>query len=337
MSGGTTSIAQMYVPPHVLNEMSDFEAQGRLRIRTSLYLLYTDTCGNLQGDWYLDHPPVLDPTRMLRIPGVKIFSDGGTCLRPALSFDMPQERVRDGKQGDLFLTEEELTEAVAQVQAAGYQAAIHAIGDRAIETVQNALEAVLEGSPNTYRHRIDHNRLIRADLIPRYGEIGIIPSVFGNVRTCNQVVSVHGEAAHPMFTPYRALLDANPGLPIAWQSDWPWTSSDLVRPIPDLYWLVTRQQMRDDGVSVCEPIDWLAAGAIHVEEALQLMTINAAYALFMEEKVGSLKPDKFADLIILSDNPLTVEPNSLIHLEVLMTMVGGRVEHCAVGYEAMCP
>ena len=56
------------------------------------------------------------------------------------------------------------------------------------------------------------------------------------------------------------------------------------------------------------------------------MTINAAYALFMEEKVGSLKPGKFADLIILSDNPLTVAPDSLIDLEVLMTMVGGRVE-----------
>ena len=342
LSGGITTIAELYVPPHIHDEMRDFEAQGKLRIRTSLYLLYIDPCGTFQGDWYLDHPPVLDPTQMLRIPGIKIYSDGGSCGQAAFSYDLPNPRDPNYPQGNLFLTEEELTEDVAQVQAAGYQAVIHALGDRAVETVQDALEAVLEGGPNTYRHRIDHNRFIRADLMPRYGEIGIIPSVVGGPRTCLFVdqggVSRFGEAAHPMYVPYRALLDANPGLPVAWYTDLP-TRRDgvLVRPIPDLHWLVTRKQLRDDGVTVCEPMDWLAAWAITVEEALRMMTINAAYALFMEEKVGSLKPDKFADLIILSENPLTVEPDSLINLEVLMTMVGGRVEHCAEGHETLCP
>jgi len=84
----------------------------------------------------------------------------------------------------------------------------------------------------------------------------------------------------------------------------------------------------DDG-SLCEPPDWYLAEAITVEEALPLMTINGAYALFMEEKVGSLKTGKFADLIILSDKPLTVDPDAIIDLEVLMTMVGGGVEYCA--------
>ena len=92
-----------------------------------------------------------------------------------------------------------------------------------------------------------------------------------------------------------------------------------------------------DPRAICEPPDWLAAEAVTVEEALRMMTIGAAYALSMEEKIGSLKPGKFADLVILSDNPLTVEPDSLIYLEVLMTMVGGRVEHCAPKYETLCP
>ena len=73
-----------------------------------------------------------------------------------------------------------------------------------------------------------------------------------------------------------------------------------------------------------------------VEEALQLMTIEAAYALFMEEKVGSLKPGKFADLIVLSANPVRIDPDSLKDLKVLVTMVGGRVEYCASGYEQLC-
>ena len=57
----------------------------------------------------------------------------------------------------------------------------------------------------------------------------------------------------------------------------------------------------------------------------------------MEDEVGSLKVGKFADLIILSDSPLLVAPDDLINLEVLMTMVGGKVEHCLAGYEAICP
>ncbi len=83
--------------------------------------------------------------------------------------------------------------------------------------------------------------------------------------------------------------------------------------------------------------DWLAAKAITVEEALRIMTINGAYALFMEEKIGSLKPGKYADLVILSENPLTIPPDSLIDLQVLLTMVGGNVEYCSPGYEDLCP
>ena len=68
-----------------------------------------------------------------------------------------------------------------------------------------------------------------------------------------------------------------------------------------------------------------------------MMTIEAAYAIFREEEVGSLKPGKLADLIILSDNPLTVDPDAIKDIELLMTMVGGHVEYCAVGQEALCP
>ena len=81
--------------------------------------------------------------------------------------------------------------------------------------------------------------------------------------------------------------------------------------------------------------EWLAAEAITAEEALRLMTINGAYLLFMEDEVGSLKPGKLADMIVLTDNPLTIDPDALKDLEVLMTMVGGQVEYC--GDDSLCP
>ena len=79
----------------------------------------------------------------------------------------------------------------------------------------------------------------------------------------------------------------------------------------------------------------MAVAAITAEEALRMTTINAAYALKMEAEVGSLKAGKFADLVVLSANPLTVDPNETFKIEVLMTMVGGRVEHCVE--ELFCP
>ena len=68
-----------------------------------------------------------------------------------------------------------------------------------------------------------------------------------------------------------------------------------------------------------------------------MMTIDAAFALLMDEKIGSLEAGKFADLIVLSRNPLTIDPDTILDIEVLMTMVGGRVEYCLAGSEALCP
>ena len=132
----------------------------------------------------------------------------------------------------------------------------------------------------------------------------------------------------------RSLIDANPGLPVAWHSD---TVAFGRRPMYDLYELVTKRQINRSDGSVCYPPGWLAAEAVTVEEALRMMTINGAHALFMEDHIGSLRPEKFADLIILSENPLTVDPGRLFEIDVLMTMVGGEVEHCLPGYEGLCP
>jgi predicted amidohydrolase YtcJ len=74
-----------------------------------------------------------------------------------------------------------------------------------------------------------------------------------------------------------------------------------------------------------------------VEEALRLMTINAAYALNLEQEVGSLEPGKYADLILLSDNPLTMPAADLHRLQIQMTMVGGETLFCDAAVTALCP
>jgi len=67
-----------------------------------------------------------------------------------------------------------------------------------------------------------------------------------------------------------------------------------------------------------------------------MMTIEGAYALFRDEEVGSLAPGKLADVIVLSGNPLD-NPDGIKDLSVLVTVMGGKTEYCAAGWEALCP
>lgn len=337
---GMTTHANPGGSPDFTPHFMEFAGGGGLRVRASLYLLHNDNCSQLQSEeWYFNHPPVLEPTAMFRIPGIKIFADGGTCGK-RVALTIPE----DDPYGDLFVTREELAATATAAQVAGYQVATHAIGDRALDTALNALAMALGGGPNTYRHRIEHNRIIGPDQLPRYGELGVVPVVFGQPATCSILDgegwssllsdnSVRAPTWRPRFDPWRSLLDANPGLRVAWHSDFPYFA---LEPLTHLWSLVTRKELRADG-SICEPPEWLRAGAVTVEEAIRMMTIDAAYALFMDDHVGSLRPGKFADLIILSANPLAVDPDALVSIEVLMTMVGGRVEHCAPGHASLCP
>ena len=339
---GTTTIGEMMKRPHVLDQVIELEQQGGLRLRTSMYLNYMDYCGIILGDWYKDYPIVTDPTRMLRIIGIKLFADGGGCNRPAYSFEIPENLVINDPMGDLYLSEEEFTSLIIEFQEAGYQVATHAIGDRAIEMMLNAIEAALDGQPNTYRHRIEHCTTIRPDLLSRFGEIGVVAIIMGGSPACiignpniiyGALFTVYPDTYPYWYNPVRQLLDANPGLHAAWHTDRPpipqW-------PIKALFCFATAKAYTPDG-TICDAPDWQLAKAITAEEALRMMTIEGAYALFMEDYIGSLKPGKFADLIVLSKNLLIINPEDIMNIEVLLTMVGGNVEYYASGYEALCP
>jgi predicted amidohydrolase YtcJ len=223
---------------------------------------------------------------------------------------------------------------VAEIEAAGKQAAIHAIGDRAVEQAQNAIETALNGRSNDNRHRIEHNSVIRPELLHRYGEIGIVPAVFALYTICNPFGPEPPEEYRTWEWPWPALIEANPGLPVAWHGDDPWIGQ--VRPLDDLYGFVTRNDIAEDG-TVCTAPEWQKQHTISVEQALQMMTINAAYALFREDAVGSLEVGKYADLIVLSQNPMGVDVEMIRETAVWLTMVGGQTAYCASEHENLCP
>ena len=333
-SNGITSVGEAFVDEQILNDFEVFAASGNMQLNIDMYLIYNDNCNQVIGDWYLTHPSDLSSANKLRVAGVKIFTDGGTCgTIPALTFEYP-----GGGFGDLFLSDSELFDAMNQAHSNGYPLLIHAQGDSAVNQVLDAYDVLLTGTNNVLRHRIDHNSFIDPVNMGRYSNRNLVPVNFGAFPTCaevhsNAISNAFGAEHISWIENWRLMHDANPGLKIAWKSDAP---NLVLDPIIHLYSMVTKREVDSDGISICNPPAWLADHAITVEEALNMMTINAAYALHRDKDVGSLVAGKHADLVFLSDNPLSINPNDLHSLSILATMSKGKNVYCAPGSEYLC-
>ena len=328
LQNGITTLGDLFVNRSFLREIRKFEEAGLLRVRTGLYLVYNDPCGRVFGDWYKAFPPTRSPGEMLRVNGVKIFTDGGSCGRPALSF----EAEHGGGLGDLWMSQDELNQAIVEAQSAGYQVAIHAIGDRAVKQAQNAIAYSLNGQPNTYRHRMEHVSVLQPEMVERFGELDIIAVIPGIYPSCTPFGPPLPENYGSWEWPWRELRETNPRLKIAWHSDFPFWSTN---PFVHLYGFVTRKDVYS--YYTCSPQEWLKDDTLSVGQALPIMTIDSAYSLFREEEVGSLVPGKYADLIILSQNPLTIQTEKLKDIKVLATIINGQFEYCAANQSALCP
>jgi predicted amidohydrolase YtcJ len=327
LSNGITTLANMFSPQDFVEQMRDFDQSGQLIVRTSLYLTLSDNCGNLTGDWWLNYPPTREPGERLRIGGLKAFADGGTCGPIAVS----EPILPDYQTGELFFTQEEMNDLFAQADAHGYQLAVHAIGDLAVEQVLHAIGTVNEDGRNPLRHRIEHNSIVPLEVRPLYAQYDVVATLFGYQTVCD----------YREWTPFyqnlgedlRGMLDDNPDVHFAWHGDDPWVGP--ISPLLELASMVTRAEPDGSG-GFCEPPDWMADKTITVEEGLQMMTTEASYALFREEEVGSMAPGMYADVIILSGDPTAVDPMELWNLEVMSTMVGGEFVYCSDALADLC-
>ena len=335
LAQGITTIADMGGDTgQLVTALRQLEADGDLRMRVSVYLVRINNCGEDVGVWYQDFPQAVEPGALVQVPGVKIFTDGGSCSIPAMSVEYP-----GGGMGDLYFTQDGLNQLFAELDAAGYQVAAHALGDRAIEQTLNAIEAVNGGGNNQMRHRIEHNATVRPDMVERYSQVQPVATIFGHFSAClwqgdtSQFKYILGEEYRTWDWPYRTLIEANPEAVFAWHGDVPIFPLSAIQ---NLWGFVTRQEIGPEG-QICQPQDWALEETIPVETALELMTINSAYALWRDGEVGSVETGKLADIVLLSDNPLAVPADNLIDLQVLVTLVNGRAEFCAPGMEAFCP
>jgi len=250
------------------------------------------------------------------VRAIKTYADGalgsrGAALLAAYSDD-------PGNVG-LLVSQPAHLEQVAEVGLrTGFQVNIHAIGDRGNRVALDAFAAALKAVPTAdHRFRIEHAQIISPEDIPRFAQLGVIPSMQASHQTSDMrwaEARVGPQRIRGAYA-WRSLL--NTGVVIPNGSDFP---VEEVNPLISFHSAVTRQ----------DPTNWPAGGwypdqVMNREEALRSMTIWPAYAAFQEKELGSLSPGKYADFVVLDRDIMQVPATDILATRVLATYLGGKI------------
>lgn len=266
--------------------------------------------------------PYQHPAGRLRMRTVKLYVDGALGSRGAALHDDYDDAP--GNLG-LFVTPPAALDAIVDKAAGcGIQIAAHAIGDagntRVLDSFARHLPRAMARGEDR-RWRIEHAQLLRLDDIPRFAKLGVIASMQPIHATSDMPWAQARVGAQRLRGAYawRRLLDA--GARLALGSDFP---VEAVDPMLGLYAAVTRQD-----ASGQPPGGWLPGQRLRPDEALRGFTLDAAYAGFAEQEVGSLIAGKRADFVLLSADVLEGEPARLLETRVLATYVDGKAVYFA--------
>lgn len=304
LSLGITSATDPDVLPDQLAVYRAMEARGALAVRTNLL------AGRRTGDAY--HPlPDSYVSDMLRVDSVKYFADGGMTSATA-KISTPYREV--GTTGVLIWEEAALAESMWEAHAAGLRIATHANGDVAIAQVLGVYE-LLAARRAGRRHRIEHLALPSPEQLARCRELGVmvatqpvfLPAMGATFR--RYMPEQFYERAYGV----RAMLDA--GLTVALSTDAP--------VVPDDNPLLGIKAALDRRDHAGEPLG--PGQAITPAEALWGYTQAGAVLSGDEASRGALAPGMWADLAVLSGDPLTTPPERMADIVVDQTYLGGAL------------
>lgn len=260
----------------------------------------------------------------LRIGGFKFSADGG--IEAAYMHD--PYRIVEGEQidptfvGKLVLPPgglAELKEMFTIAASRGWQFQVHMVGDAAIDAILELVEQVAEKYPlGELRWTMVHIFLPSDRALARIKRLGLRATVQDQpVKLGHNMVRYWGEERAARSIPIKSILAA--GIPTGGGTDAPVVGWN---PFESIWWMTTRQVYTQNATRVLG-----AEEAIDRAVALDLYTNGSAEACFMEEKIGTLEPGKFADLAVLTDDPVTVSADRLREVRSALTLLGGQIVH----------
>ncbi|PRZ33891.1 hypothetical protein CLV47_12424 [Antricoccus suffuscus] len=245
----------------------------------------------------------------LSLGAMKLWLDGGMMVRSAA---VTEPYAGTTNTGMLLMDEESVTQIVMQAQRAGWQLALHAIGDHAIDVALDAFEYAQQDSQGVdTRHRIEHAGMIRPDQIARFGALGMTIGT----QPCflwysgDDFAQLVGSERVDWLYRGRSLIDA--GVRLVGSTDRPLPGD----PLRGIQVMVDRRTPTGVVVGSDE--------GVTVDEALAAFTINAAWAAGREHDLGSLSAGKAADFVVLDASPYAVEPAQIGEIAVERTYIDG--------------
>jgi hypothetical protein len=252
----------------------------------------------------------------LTVRAIKKSIDG--ALGPRGAWLLEPYSDKPGDTGRNTTTVEDITETARLAMQHDYQLCVHAIGDRANRETLDIFEAAFKANPGRkdVRWRVEHAQHLHPDDIPRFGRLGVIASMQGVHCTSDApyvIARLGGKRAGEGAYVWQKLMKS--GAVVSNGTDAPVEDVD---PIASYYATVSRKLK--DG-SVFYPDQRMSR-----EEALRSYTINAAHAAFEEKSKGTLEAGKYADLVVLSKDILTIPEDQIPSAEVVYTIVGGKVK-----------
>jgi predicted amidohydrolase YtcJ len=319
---GVTSVQDMITTPDTLRVYQGLVHQGKLQVRIA--------SRQLLPDWKRLAAPGIEANfgnDLLHIGGLKAFADGSLGSTTAWLFQPYADAPATSGIASAELSRpEQMYAEIRDADKAGLQIAIHAIGDRANNTILNFYERVeKENGPwsgeasggQERRFRIEHAQHLLASDIPRFASLHVIASMqpYQCIDDGRWAEKRIGHARLATTHAYRSLLDA--GAVLAFGSDWP--VAPMV-PLMGIYAAATRRTL--DGKN---PGGWIPEQKITVAEAVHAYTVAAAYAESEDGIKGSLATGKLADLVVLSDDIFKIDPVEIEKTKVDMTVFDGKI------------
>ncbi|MDE2573038.1 MAG: amidohydrolase [bacterium] len=322
LASGVTSLGEIGHSREGLETMRELS----LALRVGVYVHVPAVAG---FDEALEGLPETLPGGNPRFQGIKLFLDGGTTAMAA-AFHDPYE-LDPSTNGRLAYDVDELTQMLGRATDAGVQLAMHAVGDRAQDTVIAAARRLPAERVRAARHRVEHagNILCTFERRAQLRDAGLLPVPNpGFIYSFGDALETYlGAERTRSAYPFRSLIEE--GAALAAGGDCSGTDARLCQPLFGIACAVTRRTLSGKRLDPGE--------SIAVEQAIRMYTTWAAYAARAESDLGSIEAGKCADFVVLSEDPFTASPQSIAEISVQETWIDGRLVFSRAGGASSIP
>ena len=317
---GITAVHDAGIDPSALAILESMATEGRLRLRLH-EMLDGSNDEFLQRRFASGPQSDIGGTGTLAVRAVKLYADGALGSRGAA---LLEEYSDDhGNLGLLLTSAEDMQRIVHEAVTAGFQVATHAIGDRGNRLTLDVYEQVVRARANgtaaipDLRLRIEHAQVVHADDFQRFAELGVIPAMQAQHQTSDMPWAEDRLGPERVLGAYAWRSFRAAGCIIPGGSDAPVEQLDVVA-----QFLAAVARATPAG----QPIGgWYPEQKLSRQEALNMLTIWPAFAAFREQDLGRLLPGFRADLVIFSDDLMTVPIDQIMQCQPTMTIFGGEV------------